>query len=207
MLHNAAARRDTRPVAYGRELRLAREAAGGRHDAVHELDGLCDRVLGRAARRLARVPADADDLLQEAKAHLLRPAVLDAYEGRGPLAGFVRVAGMRAMMIAERSSDRRNWRDRVAFGLDGMPLGSPDDGLAAAEDRADPALVAALDRLPARARQVVVAIAVLDLSYRETAVALGMPIGTVSSTYNRALASLRRGLAEHPGAPEEVAAR
>ncbi|MGD9957388.1 MAG: RNA polymerase sigma factor [Candidatus Nanopelagicales bacterium] len=194
-------------MAYGMELRLARDAARGHHDAVREVDELCDRVLGLAARRLARIPADAPDLLQEAKAHLVRPEVLRAYEGRGPLAGFVRIAGMRAMMNAERSADRRGWRERVAFGLEGMPLGRLDDALAAAEDRADPELTRALAQLPTRARQVVVAIAVLDLSYRETAAALGVPIGTVSSTYNRALATLRGELADHPGAPEEVGAR
>lgn len=194
-------------MAHGIELRLAREAARGGYDAVRELDELCDRVLARAARRMACVPADAPDLLQEAKAHLVRPEVLDAYQGRGPLAGFVRITGMRAMMIAERRAERRGWRERVAFGLEGMPLGGYDKGLAAAEDRADPMLARALERLPARARQVIVAIAVLDLSYRETAVALGLPIGTVSSTYNRALASLRTELADHPGAPEGVSAR
>jgi RNA polymerase sigma-70 factor (ECF subfamily) len=175
--------------------------------AVHELDALCDRVLGRAARRLAHLPADAEDLLQEAKAHIMRTEVLGRYRGQGPLAGFVRIAGMRAMAIAERRADRRGWRERVAYGIDGMPLGLDDGNLAAAEDRADPELHAAVARLPERARQVVVSIAVLELSYRETAMALDMPIGTVSSTYNRALAALRADLSGHPSASEAARER
>ena len=179
---------------------LAVRAARGELEALGELDALCDRVLGKAARRLAHVPADASDLVQEAKAHLLRPEVLAKYRGQGPLAGFLRIAGMRAMAIAERKADRRGWRERVAYGLEGMPFALEDRNLEAAEDRADPVLAAALGKLPERARQVVVSIAVLDLSYAETALALGMPIGTVSSTYNRALAALRLDLSEHPSA-------
>lgn len=187
-------------MAYAADLRLARAAARGQPEAVSEIDALCDRVLGRAAQRLAHVPPDAQDLLQEAKAHIVREEVLDAYRGHGPLAGFIRVTGMRAMLIAERRADRRGWRERVSFGLEAMPLGAPDAGLAVVEDRVDPGLYDALARLPARAREVVVAIAVLDLSYRETAIALDMPIGTVSSTYNRALAKLREELRGHPSA-------
>jgi RNA polymerase sigma-70 factor (ECF subfamily) len=179
---------------------LAGRGARGESEALRELDALCDRVLGRAAWRLAHVPADAGDLLQEAKAHLLRPEVLTKYRGEGPLAGFLRIAGVRAMAIAERRAERRGWRERVAYGLEGMPLALDDRNLDAAEDRADPQLDAALAKLPERARQVVVSIALLDLSYAETALALGMPIGTVSSTYNRALAALRADLSEHPSA-------
>lgn len=192
-------------MAHDADAQLAQAAARGQPDAVIEIDKLCDRVLGRAARRLAHVPADTEDLLQEAKAHIVRTEVLDAYRGQGPLAGFIRITGMRAMLIAERRADRRGWRNRVSFGIEAMPLSVPDTGFAAAEDRADPALHAALADLPVRARQVVVAIAVLELTYRETAVALDMPVGTVSSTYTRALTTLRGALAAHPASPTAAA--
>jgi RNA polymerase sigma-70 factor (ECF subfamily) len=182
------------------EVRLADAAARGVPDAVAEIDLLCDQVLGRAARRLAHVPEDARDLLQEAKAHIVHPDVLGAYRGRGPLAGFLRVTGMRAMLIAERRADRRGWRERVAYGAEALPLAAHDPGFAAVDDRVDPGLRAAVERLPARARQVVVAIAVLGLTYRETADALDLPSGTVSSTYTRALATLRDNLVAHPAA-------
>jgi RNA polymerase sigma-70 factor, ECF subfamily len=189
-------------MGYGAELHLAEAAARGAPEAVSEIDALCDRVLGRAARRLAHVPDDARDLLQEAKAHIVRPEVLGAYRGGGPLAGFLRVTGMRAMLIAERRADRRGWRERVSFGIDAIPLAAPDAGFEAVDDRVDPALHAALAALPTRARQVVVAIAVIGLTYRETAVALELPVGTVSSTYTRALATLRDNLVAHPVAPK-----
>jgi RNA polymerase sigma factor (sigma-70 family) len=189
-------------MAYAAELALAQAAARGEPDAVREIDVLCDRVLGRPARRLAHVPEDARDLLQDAKAHIVRPEVLGAYRGRGPLAGFIRITGMRAMVIAERHADRRGWRDRVSFGIDAMPLAAPEAGYSAIDDRVDPTLRAALGALPIRARQVVVAIAVIGLTYRETSAALAMPPGTVSSTYTRALATLRDTLVAHPAAPK-----
>jgi RNA polymerase sigma factor (sigma-70 family) len=189
-------------MAFATEVALAQAAADGEPDAVREIDLLCDRVLGRGARELAHVPEDARDLLQDAKAHIVRPEVLRAYCGRGPLAGFIRRTGMRAMAIVERHADRRGWRDRVSFGIDALPLEAPDAGFAAVDDRVDPALRAALAALPVRAQYVVVAIAVVGLSYRETAEALDMPPGTVSSTYTRALATLREILVAHPAAPK-----
>jgi RNA polymerase sigma-70 factor (sigma-E family) len=70
--------------------------------------------------------------------------------------------------------------------------------------RADELLAAraAIRRLPARQRAVVVLRYHEDLSEREVAQLLGIPLGTVKSTSSRALARLRRELsastADHP---------
>jgi RNA polymerase sigma-70 factor (sigma-E family) len=53
------------------------------------------------------------------------------------------------------------------------------------------ALVAALRRLPPRQRSVVVCRYILDLDERETALALGVGLGTVKASANRGLATLR----------------
>lgn len=49
-----------------------------------------------------------------------------------------------------------------------------------------------LERLPAREREVLVLVALADLSYEEAAAALGLPVGTVRSRLSRARARLQR---------------
>lgn len=72
------------------------------------------------------------------------------------------------------------------------------------EDRVDEAMAAAATlqclsggfrELSHEARDVLVLIAIEDLSYEETATALGIPIGTVRSRLSRARRDLRRSLA------------
>lgn len=64
------------------------------------------------------------------------------------------------------------------------------------EDRQ--AVLAAVGRLPRRAREVLVLRYYLDLSDQEIAAALGVSRGTVSSTASRGLAALARDLKETP---------
>ncbi|MFC0861299.1 RNA polymerase sigma factor [Sphaerimonospora cavernae] len=62
-----------------------------------------------------------------------------------------------------------------------------------------PALAAALSRLSAAERELLLLIAWADLTYEEAAEALGIPIGTVRSRLHRIRAKLRR----HLNLPEE----
>jgi RNA polymerase sigma factor (sigma-70 family) len=85
----------------------------------------------------------------------------------------------------------------------------PADGLAdrvAADVSAQAArgpLAAALARLPADQRGVLLLIAWADLSYDETAQALGIPLGTVRSRLSRARAKVRRALGDTNPMSEE----
>lgn len=65
---------------------------------------------------------------------------------------------------------------------------------AASAAAARPALAKALAGLPARDRDVLLLIAWADLSYEETATALGVPVGTVRSRLNRARRKVRAAL-------------
>ncbi len=68
-----------------------------------------------------------------------------------------------------------------------------DDGIATAEARAEARLVrAAVDRLPPDQRDVVALVMLEELSYREAADVLGVPIGTVMSRLSRAKAALAK---------------
>jgi RNA polymerase sigma factor (sigma-70 family) len=64
----------------------------------------------------------------------------------------------------------------------------------AEQDRRD--VLAAVARLPVRAREILALRYYLDLPYEEIAATLGVSKGTVSSTISRALAALSRDLKE-----------
>ena len=80
-----------------------------------------------------------------------------------------------------------------AAGPEGTAAGGPADEVLAAERRAR--LVAAVNALPDRERQVVVCRYFLELSEAETAQALAWPLGSVKSRTARALNRLRGLLA------------
>lgn len=61
----------------------------------------------------------------------------------------------------------------------------------------DREILAAFDRLPLHYRAVVLLVDVQELSYKEAAEALGVPIGTVMSRLNRGRKLLKAQLSEH----------
>ncbi len=68
-----------------------------------------------------------------------------------------------------------------------------DDGVAVVEASAEARMVrAAVDSLPDDQRDVVALVMLEELSYREAADALGVPIGTVMSRLSRAKAALAK---------------
>ena len=88
---------------------------------------------------------------------------------------------------------QRRWNGEIATGR--LPeLQAYGDVFAQIDARQ--ALIAALDRLPARQRAVVVLRYFADLPEQETALAMGVSVGTVKSTTSRALAALGRMLQE-----------
>jgi RNA polymerase sigma-70 factor (sigma-E family) len=82
---------------------------------------------------------------------------------------------------------RRRRREVALGGHEAVAADSPDPGL-------DSSLIAALQRLPARQRAVIVLRLLLDLDTATTAQTLGMAGGTVASHLHRGLAALRRDI-------------
>jgi len=62
-----------------------------------------------------------------------------------------------------------------------------------------PALVRALEDLPEADRDALLLVAWADLTYEETARALGVPVGTVRSRLHRARGALRASLRQDEG--------
>lgn len=114
------------------------------------------------------------------------------------------LAYARRVLANLRVDTWRRTRREVLSGPDEIVHGSTDasrratDGTGTVDDR--DAVVRALLVLPLRQRRVVVLRHLLDLSEREVAEELGMPVGTVKSTASRALARLRAELSADPAA-------
>ena len=148
--------------------------------------GLLDSLY-RMALRITRVPADADDLVQDTYLKAFRAA--DRFEPG---------TNLRAWLFAILHNTARNrLRDRsrepvtsdseaveaAADHLAGAPGRTPESLLIG--DALGPELQAAVDALPAAFRQAVWLRDVEEFSYAEIAGMLGVPIGTVMSRISR----------------------
>lgn len=105
----------------------------------------------------------------------------------------------------------RRHRRREVAGYKALARAGAADATEVHDDRLDarlaalalrPRILAALARLSPGDRDVVLLIAVAELSHQETAQALGIPYGTVGSRLNRARRKLREALG-HPNRSEE----
>lgn len=142
--------------------------------------------LRRFARALSGDPALADDLVQDCIERALRKSHL--YDPARPLRAWL-YAVLRNLFI---SGLRREGRSTVVKTVDDLT-----DGEGAVppmqEDRLAASLVAeALNRLPAQHREVIVLVGLEEMSYRDVAEILGLPIGTVMSRLSRARESLKQ---------------
>jgi RNA polymerase sigma-70 factor, ECF subfamily len=167
------------------EIRLGGRSDAGpapRHlDAARAADHL-DRLY-RAARALTGSAHEAEDVVQETYLRVLsRPRLVDADRELGYL-----MTALRYTFI-----DGRRRRRAELVSLDDLPVepaartsrGQPEAEFAARE------LYDAIAMLPDRDREVIAAVDVAGLSYREAAFALGVPEGTVMSRLFRARAKL-----------------
>jgi RNA polymerase sigma-70 factor, ECF subfamily len=150
--------------------------------------------LRRFARGLCGDPSLADDLVQDcieralAKAHLYDPA--------RPLRAWL-YAILRNIHV---SGLRRAGRSQIVASIDDMASGE-DTIMGDQESQMGVRSIAeALDQLPPAHREVILLIALEDMSYRDVAEITGVPLGTVMSRLSRARNSLRNIL-EGNGVP------
>ena len=139
----------------------------------------------RTARALTDSPEDADDLVQDTLLRVLaRQRVIEAHPAAGPYL-------LQALRNTHVSSLRaRERRPRTA------PL-EPEDSRLVASSASEPSavlasreVIGAIAALPADQRDVIAAVDVAGLAYREAAAKLRIPIGTVMSRLHRGRARL-----------------
>jgi RNA polymerase sigma-70 factor (ECF subfamily) len=173
------------------ELELARRARRGDAAAFDQLVLRFQRPVFRFCWRLLR-SSDAEDLAQET---FVRAFVhFERFDPERPLLPWLIAIARRLCLDVLR-------RRKVSAAVDTLPLGGPPtpspEGEAAAREqlsRLDRAL-ADLDEGP---REAIVLFHIEEMSYRDIAAALEVPMGTVMTWLHRGRARLKRAL---EGAP------
>jgi RNA polymerase sigma factor (sigma-70 family) len=132
--------------------------------------------------------ATAEDVVQDAFLgfHRAMPGLRD----QDKALGYLRVSVVNGCRSVQRARRRARLR-RVEHD---PHVWSAESAAIAEQDRRE--VLAAVARLPIRAREVMALRYYLDLPQDEIAVILGISRGTVSSTISRALAALSRDLKE-----------
>jgi RNA polymerase sigma-70 factor (sigma-E family) len=164
------------------------DAARQRGDLVSDLYEAHAVTLVRTAKLLLGDQATAEDVVQDAFLGLYRalPRLVD----HNQILPYLRAAvinGSRSVLRARRRAVLRRAQHEP-------PASSAELTAIDGEDRR--AVLAAVARLPSRAREVLVLRYYLDLRDQEIASVLGVSRGTVSSTASRGLAALARELGE-----------
>jgi len=150
--------------------------------------------LRRFARVLTGNQADADDVVQAC----LEKAMLnlDQWQPGTRLDAWVFRIARNTWIDDRRRAHNSKGHDDIAEMIDL----AGDDGMAIIEASAEARMVrAAVDALPPEQRDVVVLVMLEEMSYREAADMLGLPIGTVMSRLSRAKAALARMMASAGG--------
>jgi len=180
---------------------LVELAKGGDVRAYGELVDRYREISFRTAYLIARNGADAEDATQDAfvKAYY----ALDRFRLADPFRPWILRIVSNEARNRRRSAGRR---ERLALRVaerrgPGDAAPSPDAAAIAQETRRT--LVAALEMLPERDREVIACRYLLELSEAETATTLGIRPGTVKSRLSRGLARLRRELPEGFAPSEE----
>lgn len=219
---NARPRREYDPLLMQCEAtQLMTDARSGRAEAF---EALFEKVRGNAfhaARSLVGSYEDAQDLTQEAfvKAYKAR----DSYDPAQPfLPWFHRILRNTCFsFLRKRGRLRERSIHQTGNATDGdndtwdivdVKVPAPSDGIEAKERNA--AFAGALDNLSARDREIIVLRHYQELSYKEIALALSIPEGTVMSRLFHArkrlrtlLASEVNDLVDTPGGPSKPAPR
>jgi len=150
----------------------------------HHLDGLY-----RFARSLTRQSAEAEDLLQESVLKGLE--AFGSFESGGNFKAWIFAILMNRFRDRYRQSQKQLSRE--------IPLESVPEPPAVGEEVFDLLLkeevLAALDELPEGFRSAVYLVDLEGMAYREAAVALDCPIGTLMSRLNRGRSLLKVSLA------------
>ncbi|MBS0519888.1 MAG: sigma-70 family RNA polymerase sigma factor [Proteobacteria bacterium] len=147
------------------------------------------------ARWLARDPVVAQDVAQEAMVRALR--YFHSFRGEEARPWLLRI-------VRNTWHDTRaKWRgDQPLDVVENRPADTPDPEEAAMTEDRRQHVAAALAAMPAEAREVLVLREIEDLSYKEIAAVLDMPIGTVMSRLARAREKLAADLRARLGRRE-----
>lgn len=145
--------------------------------------------LARVSRSMSHSQAEAEDLAQETLVKAFR--AMDGFDGKHPRAWLARIARNTAINRDQRNREFLLPDDGI---VEPEPDGSGDPEDIVLSGVVDEDLLHALDELPPSFRVVVQLVDVEEMSYKDAADVLDIPLGTVMSRLHRARARLRGSL-------------
>jgi len=161
------------------------------------IDALAQQHLDAAynlGRWLLGNEQDAADAVHDAYLRAARAA--HTYAGGNARAWWLAI--VRNCCLAKLSTRKREGQLRSVDAIDAAPAVVSEVEERTHADQCSALLAAQLRALPAEYREVLVLREIEDLSYREIADVLGVPIGTVMSRLARGRAQLQRAVAQQP---------
>jgi RNA polymerase sigma factor (sigma-70 family) len=165
---------------------LTREAAAGGEDAWRALVGLLDPMLQSIARGYRLSQADAEDVVQITWGRALLN--LDRLDDPGAVAGWLAVTARREAM----RTLQRGVRELPAAEPPEPPVAAPAPEQETIERERCAQLRAAIERLSGRQRDLLTLLVDRpEISYDEVSREIGMPIGSIGPTRERAFERLR----------------
>jgi RNA polymerase sigma-70 factor (ECF subfamily) len=192
----------TPPVRRSEERRLIRQARSGDRRALSELARRISGSLYRFGRGFCRDPHDAEDVMQDVLATLVRS--LDGFRGDSTLSSWAYVVARNACARRRRGAGRVRpiESDEGRHVLERPDPAGPADRETERRELRE-ALVAAIGELPDAQRDVIMLRDVEGLPGARVAALLGIDERAMKSRLHRARLALRLRLAPHvtPGAP------
>lgn len=180
------------PEDYGRlsDEALLKKTGTGDQEAFQQLYQNTDRSMYGFILSIVKNPQDAEEIMQETYMKVWTNAA--GYQSQGkPLAWMFTIARNLCYMKF------RNQKHESDIGLDDLTGQETGEVCSDIEQAADKlVLAAALNLLKEEERKLVLLHASAGLKHREIAEALGMPLATVLSKYNRAMKKMQNYLRE-----------
>ena len=173
----------------------------GAEDLRHGLAKLTPELFGRALR-MARSPELAQDLVQDTCERAMR------FEAQYQPGTNLRAWVYQILFSVFVTRCRRGRRERNALDvLSSDPCAWTMPDAAAPMQDLSPSVAGALDQLPRGFRDAVVLVDIEEMSYKDAATRLGVPVGTVMSRLHRGRRLLADALREtHQACEERLAA-
>jgi RNA polymerase sigma-70 factor (ECF subfamily) len=171
--------------------RLAAEAREGDRNALQELASLLQPSVWRFAYHLSGSREVAEEACQETWARVIR--ALPSFRAESSITTWLLAIARR--VTAGLLADQRRHTQR-ALALAFSPPPSPCS-------TASIEIELELDRLPAHLREALILTQVVGLTYEESALLVGVKVGTIRSRVFRARTELQRNLRESTASPPE----
>ncbi len=155
---------------------------------VPELD-----VLFRVAYSMTRSKADAEDLVQDTLVRAYR--AIDRFDGRYPRAWLLTIMrNAQINRVRRKRPELMHDPDQTMGRIADESADAADAETQLMDQTLDAPLEKALNSLPPKFRSVVELVDLNELSYKEAAEVLGVPVGTVMSRLHRARRNIREKL-------------